>query len=188
MKKSLLIVFLLILSVAATGQEKANNLSKERPPLAERLFYGGSFGLQFGTITNIEVAPMVGLWVLARVAVGAGPSFQYYKDPFGKTSIYGGKAFLKLVLIQDLDNVIPIGLNAGIFVQGEYDGLSLEKAFFNGLPDDNGRMYYGSFLAGAGISQPTGRRSSLNVSFLWCITDNEYSIFDNPEIRLEFYF
>ena len=188
MRKSLLVAVCLLWSFAASAQEQVISQSQGRPKFSERLFFGGSFGLQLGTITNIEVSPVVGLWLLPRVAVAAGPSFQYYKDPYGRTAIYGGRSFLQFTLIQDLNNIIPIGLNAGIFVQGEYQGLSLERGFFSNLPEDKVRFYYDSFLAGAGISQPTGRRSSMNVAVLWSITENEYGIYDKPEIRIEFYF
>jgi len=188
MKKTLTMILLLVATYAAAGQVSETRNSEERPPLKQRLFFGGSFGLQFGTVTNIEVAPLAGVWLLPRVAVGAGPSFQYYKDPYGRTSIYGGRAMLQLTLIQDLNNIIPIGLNMGIFVNGEYEALSLERDFFTSLPDASGRFIYDSFLAGAGISQPTGKRSSMNITFLWSVTGNEYGIYDNPEIRIEFYF
>jgi hypothetical protein len=95
---------------------------------------------------------------------------------------------LQLTLIQNLNNIIPIGLNAGIYVNGEYEALSLQRAFFTSDPDAIGRFWHGTFLAGAGLSQPTGRRSSMNISFLWSITGNEYGIYDTPEIRIEFYF
>jgi len=189
MKKILALAFCLAMAAVAAGQiPVTENAEEERPPVNQRLFFGGSFGLQFGTVTNIEVAPLAGIWLLPRVAVGAGPSFQYYKDPYGRTSIYGGRAMLQLTLVQDLNKIIPIGLNTGIFVNGEYEGLSLQRAFFNSDPDADGRFYHGTFLAGAGLSQPTGRRSSMNISFLWSITGNEYGIYDTPEIRIEFYF
>jgi hypothetical protein len=188
MKKSLITLACLLMVVTLTGQIPESHVSNDRPPLNQRLFFGGSFGLQFGTVTNIEVSPLAGLWLLPRVAAGIGPSFQYYKDPYGSTTIYGGRAMLQLNLIQDLNNIIPIGLNSGIFVQGEYAVLSLEKAFFYTLPDSDGRFIYDSFLAGAGISQPTGKRSRMNITFLWSLTGNEYGLYDTPEIRIEFFF
>lgn len=188
MKKILALALFLTMVIAAAGQVPATKGAEERPPLRQRLFFGGSFGLQFGTVTNIEVAPLAGIWLLPRVAVGVGPSFQYYKDPYGRTSIYGGRAMLQLTLIQDLNNVVPVGWNLGIFVSGEYEALSLERDFFTSTPDAGGRFLYHSFLGGAGISQPTGKRSSMNIVFLWCVTGNEYGIYDTPEIRVEFYF
>lgn len=188
MKKNLIIIICLMMTVSAAGQVEGSVVPGKRPPVRERLFFGGSFGLQFGTVTNIEVSPLAGIWLLPRLALGAGPSFQYYKDPFGRTSIYGGRAMIQLNLIQDLNNVIPLGLNTGIFVKGEYEALSLQESFFKAIPGGDGRFCYGSFLAGTGISQPTGRRSSMNITFLWSVTGNEYGLYDSPEIRIEFYF
>ncbi len=188
MKKILIMTLLLLMVCSVSGQVPETVKQMENPPLRQRLFFGGSFGLQFGTVTNIEVAPLAGIWLLPRLAVGAGPTFQYYKDPYGKTAIYGGRAMMQMTLIQDLNNIIPIGWNTGIFVHGEYEALSLERSFFTTAPEDSGRMYYGGLLAGAGISQPTGKKSSMNITFLWSITGNEYGLYDTPEIRIEFYF
>jgi len=187
MKKKLLISAFLVLSIFAAGQESSSKPA-ERPPVRERLFYGGSFGLQFGTITNIEVSPVVGFWVLPRIAVAAGPSFQWYKNPYESTIIYGGRTFMDLYLIQDLNNIIPIGLNMGIYAHGEYEGLSIEKAILSGIPGDEGRLFYDAFLVGPGISQMTGRRSSMNISVLWCFTSEVYDFYSNPVFRFEFYF
>ena len=184
MKRIVVVVLIAMICITGFGQDT----SKERPPLSERLFFGGSFGLQFGTITNIEASPVIGLWVLPRVAVAAGPSYQYYKDPVDATAIYGGKAYLQITLIQDLNNIIPIGINTGIFVQSEYQGLSLERSFWSLVPDGNGRIYMGTFLAGAGISQPIGRRSNMNFTVLWALTDTQYQVYDSPEIRISFNF
>jgi hypothetical protein len=187
MKKRLLIFSLLVLSLCSAGQESPVK-PQQRPPLRERLLYGGSFGLQFGTITNVEVSPVVGLWVLPRIAIAAGPSFQWYKNPYESTIIYGGRSFLEFYLIQDLNSIIPVGINMGIFAHGEYEGLSIEKAVLTGQPTDQGRVYYDVFLVGGGISQPTGRRSSMNISVLWCLTNEIYDLYSNPVIRIEFYF
>ena len=184
MKRVIIIALLTSLGITVSGQDT----SGERPPFSERLFFGGSFGLQFGTITNIEASPVLGLWILPRVAVAAGPSYQYYKDPFDATSIYGGRGYLQLTLIQDLNNIIPIGVNTGIFVQTEYEGLSLERSFWSVVPDGDRRIYMGTFLAGAGISQPIGRRSSMNFTVLWALSETEYQVYDSPEIRVSFNF
>jgi hypothetical protein len=188
MKRKLLLLTLLAMSVFAAGQEFSPPEAKDRPPARERLFFGGSFGLQFGTITNIEVSPVVGFWVLPRIAVAAGPSFQWYKNPYESTIIYGGRTFTDLYLIQDLNNIIPVGLNMGIYAHVEYEGLSIEKAILSGIQGDEGRLFYDALLVGPGISQMTGRRSSMNISVLWCLTNELYDFYSNPVIRFEFYF
>lgn len=169
------------------GQEQ-NRTREEPPPLKERLFFGGSFGLQFGTITDIQFSPVAGIWLLPRVAVAAGPNYRYFKDPFDRTSIYGGKAYSEFIFLQDLDNIIPIGLHFGMFFHVEDEVLSLESSFFRTMPQDMDRFLINTVLAGVGIRQQMGRRSSLNMTFLWALNDHGYGIYGNPEIRISFMF
>lgn len=160
----------------------------EKPPIRERLFFGGNLGLQFGTYTDIQLSPLVGIWLLPRIAVAAGPSYRYYKDPYDKTSIYGGSSYVQFMFLQDLNNVIPLGIHAGMFLQAEYELLSLESSFFRTFPDDTGRFWSGTALLGGGISQYVSQRSSLNLSFLWAVNDAGYGLYGTPEIRISFIF
>jgi hypothetical protein len=208
MKKIFVIIAGILLNTSLFGQtiteqEKAvydpqntltdRPLSKPdlRPPLRERLFFGGYFGLQFGDYTNIEVSPTIGVWVLPRVAIAVGPSFQYYATPYIETTIYGGTSYVQLMLLQDLNNILPVGIHLGIYGQAEYEGQSLDNSYvsyISGLPDSEGRMYSDAFLLGAGISQPLGGRASINLSFLWALNQPEYYVYDSPEIRVSFQF
>ena len=162
----------------------------DKPPLHERIFFGGDFGLQFGTITNIEIAPVVGLWVLPRVAIAAGPEYTYYAQRrIGSTSIFGGRAYTQLVLIQDINNIIPVGIHLGLFLHAEDEIQSLESdtPFWKNTSVDSERFTVNTLLAGGGISQPMGRRASLNLIFLWAL-DDTYGLYGNPEIRVSFIF
>jgi hypothetical protein len=161
---------------------------EEPPPLKERLFAGGNFGLQFGTITDIQVSPVIGLWVLPRLAVAAGPDFRFYKFYDERTTIYGGKAYLQFLIIQNLNSLIPIGLNTGIFVHLEDELMSLETSFWKDPPYTSNRFLINTVLAGGGISQQIGRRSSMNIMLLWALTDQVYEIYGTPEIRVSFNF
>jgi hypothetical protein len=180
----LLLVLLFITISGIYGQQA----KRETPPLKERLFYGGSFGLQFGTITDIEFSPIIGIWILPRLAVAAGPDFRYFKDPFDHTTIYGGKSYVEIVFLQDLNNIIPLGVHLGLFLHGEYEALSLESSFFKTPPYDSKRFMTNTILAGGGIRQQIGQRSSLNLTFLWALNDSGYGVYGNPEIRVSFMF
>jgi hypothetical protein len=163
--------------------------SDASPPFKERLFYGGSVGLMFGTITDIQVSPVIGFWVLPRVAVAAGPTYRYYKDQFNKTAVYGGRSYLQFVVIQDINSVIPVGVHTGIFLHVEDELLSLKTSFWkNPPPYKTDRFYVNTVLAGGGISQQIGRRSSLNLMVLWPLNDSVYEIYSKPEIRISFIF
>lgn len=179
------IITLAFILVISTGLY-AQTTEVQKPSLSQRIFFGGSFGLQVGTFTNIELSPVAGVWLLPRLTVAAGPSFRYLKLDHYETVIYGGRAYSQIFLIQDIDNIIPFGLHLGLFLQGEYEGLSLEKSSDDTSPGK--RVYQGAFLAGLGISQPVGPRSSVEISFLWTLNDPEYQIYGEPEFRINFTF
>src|SRR4030043_1944221 len=69
---------------------------EELRPL-DRLFFGGNFGLMFGTITNIEISPLVGYYITPKLAAGTGIRFEYFREkgyyePY-HTIIWGGNIF-----------------------------------------------------------------------------------------------
>ncbi len=180
-----LILILFISSLSAVcGQEKR----KEVPPFKDRLFYGGSFGLQFGTFTDISVSPVVGLWVLPRLNVAIGPDFRYVKFPDFHTTIFGGKIYTELVFVEDFNNIIPLGMHLGLFLHAEDEVLSLESAAFQLTPHNSDRFVISTVLLGGGIRQQLGLKSSLNFTFLWAINNSDYGIYSNPEIRVSFFF
>ena len=182
---SISVIILLFVSYSSVyGQRR----KEEPPPLRERLFYGGNLGLQFGTITDIQIAPIIGLWLLPRVAVAVGPNFRFYKDRYDQTNIYGGKTYLQFVVFKNINSVIPIGANTGIFLHFEDELLSLESSFWKNSPVTSDRFYINTLLGGGGVSQQIGRRSSLNIMVLWALNDSGYSIYSNPEIRISFSF
>jgi len=195
---TLLFIFLLIFTSfsAASGQAVKGDQfpydqkpTNDTPPVKDRLFYGGSFGLMFGTITDIQVSPVIGFWVLPRVAVAAGPTYRYYKDQIDRTALYGGRAYVQFVVIQDLGSLLHVGGHTGIFIHVEDELLSLKTSFWqNPPPYKSDRFYVNSVLAGAGLSQQIGRRSSLNFMLLWPLNETVYEIYTKPEMRISFIF
>lgn len=186
-KQIQILLFCIALFLVIESSISAQKSREETPPLKERLFFGGNFGLQFGTITDIQVSPVIGLWVLPRLAVAAGPDYRYFRYHDVQTNIYGGKFYAQFVVVQDLNSFIPIGVHTGIFLHLEDELLSLESAYWRNTYS-TGRFYINTILAGAGISQQIGRRSSLNFMLLWALNDSGYEIYSNPEIRVSFSF
>ena len=180
-------IILLIIFFTVSGLY-AQKSRVEPPPLKERLFYGGSFGLQFGSITDIQVAPVIGIWVLPRLAVAAGPNYRFYKNYFVKTDIYGIRSYTQFVIIQDISSFIPIGGHTGIFFHFENELLSLKSSSWKDPPYNSDRFYLNTVLAGGGISQQVGRRASFNIIVLWALNESRYDIYSNPEIRVAFIF
>lgn len=172
---------------SAEALVSAQQTREEKPPLRERLFYGGSLGLQFGTITDIQVTPIIGLWLRPRVAIAAGPNYRYYKDPFFSTSLYGGNAYVQYYPLKDLNNVIPVGIHLGLYLHLEDELLSLESAVWD-QANPYTRFLQNTVLGGFGISQQTGQRSALNLTFLWALNNTILGLYSNPEIRISFIF
>lgn len=196
-RKVLLVNLLVISSFSILfGQETREeqlpyelNIREDTPPIRERLFYGGSFGLLFGTITDIQVSPVIGFWVLPRIAVAAGPTYRYYKYQIDRTTMYGGRSYLQLVVIKDLNSILPVGVHTGIFFHLEDELLSLKTSFWkNSTPYKSDRFYVNTVLAGAGVSQQLGRRASMNFMVLWPLNDSGYEIYSRPEIKISFTF
>ena len=177
----MILLFFAVLKLSAQEQKVA-------PPFRERLFFGGSFALQLGTFTDIEVSPFAGYWILPRIAVGLGPDYRYYSYNKNNTHIYGAKTYAELTILRNINSVIPIGTNTDIIGHFENQLLSLASSYFDPSIDTR-RFYVNTLLAGPGLSQQIGRRSSLNILILWTLnTEKDYGIYINPEIRLTFVF
>lgn len=178
--KKVVFLFLIISSSQITHAQGTDEVA---PAAIERLFFGGNFGLQFGTITDIEVSPIVGYWVLPRIAVALGPQYRFYKVNDSKTNIIGGKAYTEFYLFQNLNDYLPIGANVGVFLH-----LEDEILMYNNIQNEINDQLLNTVLFGGGISQPLGIRSSANIVALWAIGGNGYDYYGNPEIRIIFTF
>jgi hypothetical protein len=191
---SCLFLFLSVPEILAQNQKEDQfpfdqTEKSSTPAAADRLFFGGSFGLSLGTITDISVSPVVGFWLLPRLAIAAGPSYRYYKDPIDRTALYGGRGYLEFVVVQNLNSVVPMGVHTGLFLHLEDELLSLKTSFWkNPPPYLTDRFYVNTVLAGAGISQQLGKRSSLNFMALWPLNESKYAIYSKPVLRLSFIF
>jgi len=168
------------------------NEKQRKRPARKKLFFGGYMSLRFGTVTDIELAPIVGYQLTPRFSVASGIKYEYYSDRYYNydTHIYGFKVFSRFNIIQDLNRIIPAGISMSIFVHAEYEGLSLESRYFdygNQFPGQD-RFWLNTFLVGGGIRQPIGPKAGIYFSILWNLNDNINSIYSNPIMRIGFSF
>lgn len=186
-----IVTVLVLLNISFTAI-LAQRTKNEVPPLKERLFYGGSLGLQFGSVTDIDISPIIGLWLLPRLNIATGPKYRYFKDPIDRTDIYGVRAYAQFFFIKDLNNFIPLNVHLGFFLHAEDELLSLQSAFWQAPPNPTERIYRNTALAGVGISQPIGMRASINMMVLWPLNDSFSGLlgrlYSEPEIRVSFTF
>lgn len=190
-----LIIFGMFFSVALIAQQP----KKEKPKLWDRMYVGGNVGLQFGTITDIEVSPHVGYHIYPRWSVGVGISYEYYNKRttyyYGipvapiETHIYGYNLFTRLAVIQDMGKTFGIGNGISIIGQAEFEQLSLERKHFE-YPTypPTGRFWIDSFLVGGGIKQAIGRRSSIYMLLMWNLNETSNSPYSNPIFKIGFDF
>ena len=180
MKKTLFIILLftssLLFSQNFIQEENNEPIKPANIPLSERFFFGGGFGMQFGTYTNIEVAPLVGFRITEDWLAGGGFSYQFIssRSQDFSTSIYGPRVFTNYMLIGDF------------FAHLEYESLSLETALFM-YPGTSTRFWVGRFLVGGGYRMRISDKSSVNIMLLYNLNESIYSPYSNPIIRIGFY-
>ena len=172
MKNNAKIVALFItVSVRIFSQNMPLEQKLPPPKLTDHLFWGGEIGLQFGTITFINISPLIGYKITKYLSIGAGPKYLYYKykDPalVYTTSMYGGRVFTRYNITQT------------IFAHAEYEVLNLETYFKQ-------RQNVESIFIGGGFRQRIGEKAYLAVYGLWNIRQSIYSPYTNPLIRMEF--
>jgi hypothetical protein len=136
----------------------------------DRLRLGGSFGLSLGTITNIDISPMIGMQLSEKMTAGAGITYQYVHSNYFnvKTSTYGGRAFM-------FYNIFD-----GFNVNGEIESVSRE--YRNNTSNTNNRTMLNSILMGGSYSQPIGGRfiRSVNMVVLYNFSYNNHVNPTNP--------
>ena len=161
-----ILLICLLFPVFSFAQEEDNTARKR---FSERIFFGGNIGLQFGTVTFIDISPLVGYQLTEKFSAGIGATYQFYRyrDRFNdfSTNIYGGRVFSKYNILEN------------IFAHAEYEVLNLE-AF-----DLEKRLNVTSILLGGGYRQRLGGRTYLNLLVLWNINESAYSPYRNPIIR-----
>jgi hypothetical protein len=174
-KRGISIIAMALFSLALFSQVEesvtpgGNQKKKEKPPLTNRLIFGGEIGLSFGTITYIKLAPLVG-----------------YRDYHLETSTYGAKVVVSFTVLKASD--LPKGLSLGdiaVHVENEFLNVAVYDPYYTQFTD---RVWIDNLLVGAGIVQSLGGRFGISVFILWDVTQNIYSPYSNPILKFGFSF
>ena len=182
LKKIALLLHLLIINSILFAQETTSTPSAQKPPSknkfsTDRIFIGGDIGLQFGTNTFIQIAPLIGYHLTDEFSAGISTKYIYYsiKDTYYNksysTNIYGGGIFTRYNILDD------------VFLHAEYEGLSMEVPY---TPYQNRRRIVSGLFIGGGYRQWFGQNSSLNLMLLYNVIEDKYSPYQNPIIRIGF--
>jgi len=190
---TLLILFLFfnndILAQGKSGKEKR---------FSDKVFFGGSLGMTFGNVTQIDILPVVGMWVIPQWSVGFGGRYSYRKEQYdilGKTitykeHIWGISGFTEILPVRDLDEAFHIGIHGGPIFHGEWEGLYLDKGAIEPTGgNQNGKGWVHLIMVGAGYRFPLGEKAAFNLLVLWDLTNNQYSPYtSNPLLRISISF
>jgi len=196
MKRHVLIL-LCILFFVGSGLHAQEDDKKEEDEkqgkFTENLFFGGSLWASFGTITRVEVAPVIGYHISPRFDVGIGGKYLYYKsnslnytgtENIGfSANIYGGKAFGRIVLIKNLNEILPFTLHGRLSSHVEYEGLNMPANFD---PDAHSSRFWSHYYwVGGGLQQKIGKKAYFNIFILYNLNEKStYQLYDNPTIRI----
>lgn len=181
------ITFFTILS-SAYGTQLIEKDSLKTPNLTwikikERIYFGGDVGASFGSLTFVEISPLIGYKISERFSMGIGSIYQYYRYNYKTTSgasliisssMYGGKVFAREFI------------NDRLYLYSEADILNLEG--YNSNTDETKRVNVPLFLVGGGYLVPIGESASFGLNILIDLIDDPYSPFSNPIIRGGFVF
>ncbi|WKK77616.1 hypothetical protein QYS49_11235 [Marivirga salinae] len=157
-----LITFFSLFTVLIAFSDQTVSAQKyvdESSGFVDRLYFGGNFGLQFGSYTHIEASPIAGYMINDKLSAGVGVIYQYFRirgnSQVGdyETNIYGGKLFGRYNFSNQL------------FGYTEYENINRD---FRPTPSsDLSRIWVPAYFIGGGYFQPLGNRAGVTVMALY---------------------
>ncbi|TAL62531.1 MAG: hypothetical protein EPN85_02510 [Bacteroidetes bacterium] len=170
---SVIFVYCLLFTVYCFSQDfnppKPKKENEKKPFWSwDRVYMGGGLGMQFGSVTLINVAPDIGYKITERYSAGVGIRYMYFSDrrytpPF-ELNIYGGSIFNRFIVTDFF------------FLHGEYEVLNGPWNQYRAK-----RFNIINVWVGGGLRQVAGN-ASLNITALWNLNDEGY--LPNPQIRM----
>lgn len=166
MKVIIVIISILLGFQGLTAQEQ----EKEKPE--NRLLIGGGLGLQFGTITYIEVSPRIGYQITDHFSAGLGGTYSYFRDRRlsrdYSTDMWGARIFLQHDIYED------------IFAYAEAEYMSYEGYDMN---NNITRIGSENILLGGGYKQWVSRNAYVYLMLLYNINETIETPYSNPVFR-----
>jgi hypothetical protein len=182
--KSMMLLFIIITVIFGVNDLKAQR------SFGSRIFTGGNLGMQFGSVTLIDVSPMIGYRLTEDIDIGLSLTYKYYnvKDYYYsaankqyydfKTNIFGGGIFGRYHFTENLFGHIEI----------EYLDFSIDtyKNYNNGVVKGSENIGITSIFIGGGYKQEIGDNSFFTLMILYNLNETTYSPYTNPIIRAGF--
>lgn len=187
-RKSITALLLVIFTVTTYAQPNADDELQRENRFFDRVVVGGGLGLQFGTVTFIEISPLIGYRLTEKLETGIGLTYKYYRykdfyydqttnDRFDlKSNIYGASVYTRYHILQS------------VFLHAEYERLryNYDDVYVSAgqlIKDPTHANVDGLFLGG-GYRQRISANSYFYISALWDIIQDPYSPYNNPILRM----
>ena len=179
----IVLIFFIFISLLTQTRESFGQREiypDEKPPLSERMYFGGNFSLQFGSLTFIDISPLAGVMLTDKFSTGLGGTYQYLRFSRSSSNVYGGRVFGRY------------NITRNIFAHTEIESLNTAYVV-PGLTPDQDRMardWVQGVFVGGGYFTPFGNRGGANITLLYNLTyDNRRSPYNEPYvIRVGFVF
>ena len=158
---------------------------------ADRLYAGGSVGLSFGgRITQIDLLPTAGLWIVPQWGIGLGGRYSFRNEHFNletgssasnKTHIWGLSAYTQVLPIPSLYDAFGIAIDGDPVLHAECEQMWISS--------HGEQLSTRLILVGGGWRQRAGKRAAVSMLALWNLSRNTYSPYmDNPILRFSITF
>lgn len=156
----------------------------KKPPKSsdfmDRVSFGGYLGLQFGSVTIIDIAPLATYSFTEKIYGGLGLTYMYYKDnryqPAFSLSSYGGSIFGGYYIWRDLFAHIEY---APLYIPNYYD-------YYTPFTQPAPKPWAHDIYLGGGYRQWIGEKAFVNLMVLFNVNETQFSPYSNPIIRIGF--
>ncbi|MDZ4204344.1 MAG: hypothetical protein U1C46_05960 [Bacteroidales bacterium] len=157
-------------------------------------YFGGNIGVQFGTVTLIDISPMAGYPLTERLSSGIGATYKYYHIKNYAYNIYtnryqslsshivGSQVFMRYFLFRQF------------FAHTEYEYLRFRNMTYRQNPATQSYdkeyviEHVNSVFIGTGYRQHVGPRSAFDILLLYNLNETPSTPYNNPLIRMGFVF
>lgn len=185
MKKAVCLIFFILIVFQVLAQSdtlyrtsdgrKPYVKQKSRSKVKDKIFFGGNLGASFGSITFIDVSPLVGYKINDKFSVAIGSIYNYYSYSYAgyryQLSMYGGRCFARYFLTEN------------IFAQAGWDKINRDNPYSN-YP--GARVWVDNLLIGGGVKYPISDRLYCTAIGLWNLNQNDLSPYRNPIFQVGF--
>lgn len=157
-------------------QQQDEEVYEDELRFIDKLYFGGSLGLQFGTYTSISLMPTISYALTPKVYLGLGGVYHYESGNGVSFNHYGARGYAQLEMFN-------IG-DGAVLAHAEVEALSLE--YYPRFSNEKERMSLTMPLIGLGYRQRLSSKASFDLLLLYNTNEDDLAPYSNPIIRAGF--